>query len=325
LLLGLEIGGTKLQLGLGTADGQLLALRRFTVVPEAGAPGILAQITAALDPLLADAGARRDSIEAAGIGFGGPVDTERGIVTTSYQISGWDGFPLVDWVRAHMGIARVALHNDADTAGLGEAGFGAGVGLSPILYVQVGSGIGGGLIVDGRIYRGAGLGAVEIGHLWIDDPHDPPGQTLEQRASGWAIGAKGRSCLARQIESGRTPGPLAQLAQGDPERIDAALVAEAAARGDPEAAAVLQSATRAMARGLAHAITLLAPRRVILGGGVSLIGEAQWFQPIRQALEPWVFPPFRSHYDLVPAALGERVVVLGALALAQHALTPGRC
>jgi glucokinase len=322
LLLGVEIGGTKLQLGLGRGDGRLLALERRTVDPSGGAEGLRAQVAQAFVALLDRAGARRDAIAAAGIGFGGPVDSTRGVVTLSHQVEGWDGFPLADWFRETFGIPRVVLHNDADTAGLGEARFGAGVGFSPLLYVTIGSGIGGGLILDGQIYRGGGAGAIEIGHLWIVDRSsaDLDVLRLEDLASGWAIARTAREFAARLARGGPTGWKVLELAGGDPEKITAVTVAEAARLGDQEARFLLNKAVHAMANGLNQAVTLLAPRRIILGGGVSLVGEDLWFAPIRRQLDINVFPPFRGTFDVVPAALGEEVVVHGALALAHDIL-----
>ncbi len=310
--LAIEIGGTKLQLALGTGDGRLLAVARRDVDPTRGAQGVLAQIQAAF-PAIRDVDATIP-ITAAGIGFGGPVDADRGLVTTSHQVAGWDGFPLADWTRTTLGLERVVLENDADTAAMGEATVGAGRGLSPLLYVNSGSGVGGGLILDGAIYRGSGRGALEIGHLWIDPP-DPArgcsGNTLEGRASGWAIGRDGQSA-ARE---GHAPA-LLQHAGDNIDAITGRLVATLAAEGDPACQAILRCATEAMAQGLAHAVTLLAPRRIVLGGGVSLAAPEVWLEPITKRLDALVFPPFQGTFDVVPAALGEEVVLHGALALA---------
>jgi glucokinase len=299
---GIEIGGTKLQLGLGRGDGLLVDLERRRIDPEAGGEGIRAQIVEAAGVLID----RQGTIPAAGIGFGGPVDAVRGVVTVSNQIGGWAGFPIVAWAREALRIPRVGLQNDADTAALGEARFGAGVGHNPVLYVTVGSGIGGGLVIDGAIYRGSGRGAVEIGHLIVGEGET----TLEAIASGWSIAREARRGLETSGD-----GPLLRLCGGDPSRVTTELVARAATEGDGVASRALATARRAMGRALAHAVTLLAPGRIILGGGVSLMGEALWFAPIRDEVASRVFPPFRGTYDVVPAALGEEVVVHGALAL----------
>ena len=162
--LGIEIGGTKLQLGAGPGDGTLAGLWRGTVDVAAGSEGIRRQIAAAVPELLATSGVERGRLRGVGIGFGGPVDDPTQTIIKSHQIEGWDGFPLADWISDLVGLPA-ALGNDADVAGLAEALHGAGKGLSPIFYITVGSGIGGGFIIDGQIYRGVGRGAAEIGHL----------------------------------------------------------------------------------------------------------------------------------------------------------------
>ena len=141
--LGIEIGGTKLQLGIGHGQGKLRALDRLRVDPSRGANGVFEQIEDAVPRLLANAKLDRKQIQAAGIGFGGPVDVQTGRIQKSFQIFGWDDYPLADWIGERLDIPRVVVENDADTAGLAEARFGAGVGHSPLLYITVGSGIGG--------------------------------------------------------------------------------------------------------------------------------------------------------------------------------------
>ncbi len=315
--LGLEIGGSKLQLGLGPGDGTLAALWRGTVDPAAGADGIRRQITAAVPEMLAQSGIDRAQLQGVGIGFGGPVDDATRTVIKSHQIEGWDGFPLADWIGEITGLPA-ALGNDADVAGLAEALFGAGKGLSPIFYITIGSGIGGGLIINGEIYRGCGRGAAEIGHLrlrWhygcaIEE------EVLEKYASGWAIGQK-----ATHGKPGRVKGSkLLQRVDGKRREITAAEVACAAEEGDPYALWVLEQTWPSLAAGICQMITLLCPRRIVIGGGVSLMGEKLLFEPLRQLVADRVFKPFADCYDIVPAALGEAVVVHGALALARRRL-----
>jgi glucokinase len=321
-VLGIEIGGTKLQLGIGLGDGTLLALERFRVDPDRKAAGILEQIEAAVSPLLAKAGLTRDQIRAIGVGFGGPVDCDRGRIQKSYQIDGWDDFPLTDWIREHLGVSSVALENDADAAGLAECRFGAGCGHSPLVYITVGSGIGGALIVDDRIYRGAGRGATEIGHLRVPYGKGPnvAWRELELVASGWAIAAAAKDVAQQKLQQKRTDWVVLAHAGFDPTQITAAMVADAAAAGDGDATAILDNARLSFAFALTQAIALLAPRRIVIGGGVSLIGENDWFEPIRRTTARNVFPPFQGRYDILPATLGEAVVVHGALTIARDAV-----
>jgi glucokinase len=326
-LLGIEIGGTKLQLGVGQGGGDLAALERRQVEPSRGAAGILEQIEAAFPELIHRAGLTGRPIRAIGIGFGGPVDAAQGRIERSYQVPGWEGFPLAGWLRDRFAVPSVVVENDADTAGLAEARFGSGRGASPLLYMTVGSGIGGALLLEGRIYRGFGKGAGEIGHLHVPDGADPEARwlELEQVASGWAITQAAQDHAGRLIEDSATDWIVLERAAHDPDRITAPMVARAAREGDAASASILARAHAAVAFALVQAIALLAPRRIVIGGGVSLIGEEGWFDPIRRLVDRQVFPPFCGGFEIVPASLGEPVVVHGALALAQDALAAERC
>jgi glucokinase len=316
MFLGIEIGGTKLQLGLGEGDGTLRARWRGDVDVQAGGEGIRRQILEAVPSLLTQAGLVEHQVLGVGIGFGGPVDDHTHTVIKSHQIEGWDNFPLADWIRDMLGWPAF-LGNDADVAGLAEALFGAGKGLSPIFYMTIGSGIGGGLIIDGEIYRGCGRGAAEIGHLRIKPSGNPQAPIiLEELASGWAIGR-----LARALaENWAHDSEVFTLVGRHKERITAHHVGQAAAKGDLFAQTVLTEAWGYLAEGLAQVIALVCPRRIVIGGGVSLIGEQVLFAPLRKRLRERVFPPFQDCYDVVPPSLGEEVVVHGALALARKRL-----
>ncbi len=314
MFLGIEIGGTKLQLGLGRGDGELAGLWRGVVEPARGGEGIRQQILSAIPELLASANLNRAELRGAGVGFGGPVDDATRSVIKSHQIIGWDSFPLADWLGDALGLPT-SLGNDADVAGLAEAHFGAARGLSPILYMTIGSGIGGGLIVDGRIARGTGRGAAEIGHLRVRDSESPTGSVdvLEHLASGWGIGRFARALATHD------PAQAARLiaAADSPEAITAEHVRDLAAEGDPIAARVLARAVSALADAICATIVLVCPRRVVIGGGVSLMGEELLFRPLRQVVAERVFEPFAGLTDIVPAELGEAVVVHGAIALAR--------
>jgi glucokinase len=321
MYLGIEIGGTKLQLGFGPGDGTLAGLWRGTINVAEGPEGIRRQITGAVPELLGRTGLDRAQVKGVGIGFGGPVNDATHTVIKSHQIEGWDNFPLASWIEELVGWPAV-LGNDADVAGLAEALFGAGKGFSPIFYITIGSGIGGGLIINGEIYRGCGRGAAEIGHLqmsgqdWLSGGfHD--GVTLESLASGWAIEGIAR---ARAAAGGGESRLLRKLVGGEVDRITAREVAEAARGGDQGALLTLEEAQIYLAKAIRQVIALLCPRRIVIGGGVSLMGEQLLFEPLRQLVADRVFKPFAKCYDIVPAALGEEVVVHGALALARRRL-----
>jgi glucokinase len=315
MYLGIEIGGTKLQLGLGNGDGKLAGLWRSTVDPQTGADGIRRQILDGVSKLVDQTKLAHSDIAGVGIGFGGPVDDGTSRVIKSHQIQGWDDFPLAPWVSDMLGWPAV-LGNDADVAGLAEASFGAGRGMSPVFYITLGSGIGGGLIVNGAIQRGCGRGAAEIGHLRLAVPF-PDGiryLPLEELASGWAIEQGVRAQTARA----EATGFLTELARSKQTPLTARDVALAAGEGDDDAWYILYRAWTSLAEAICHIIALVCPRRIVIGGGVSLMGERLLFEPLRKLVAERVFPPFADCFEIVPAALGEEVVVHGALALARR-------
>jgi glucokinase len=189
----------------------------------------------------------------------------------------------------------VVLQNDAKTAALAEATHGAGKGLKRIFYITVGSGVGGGLVVDGVPDVGQGLGAGEIGHTWVPDPDTGKPEKLEHVASGWSIGKRGSRRLGRELSG--------------------AEVAKLAAGGDAVALKTVAESAEALAIGIGNVLALLHPQRFIVGGGVSLMGPI-WWGPLKAALaERFTFAPFAETYDVAPAGLGEEVVVVGAVLL----------
>jgi len=337
--LGIEIGGTKLQLGVGSgAGGPLVVLERFDVDPARGAAGILETMEAAGSRL-----AQRYQLKSIGVGFGGPVRADQGIVLKSHQIEGWTEFPLVAWCGKVFGLPAY-LGNDCDIACLAEARFGAGKGRSVVFYVTIGSGLGGGLVIDGQIYRGNGVAAAEIGHLRPGPSADRPEETVESIASGWGIAALAQARLAepmthqlKPLQDGlrkRRPEDVRQRlieveevaeefaadllgrADGKIDQVSAKLVGQAAADGNEVAIEVLSHACQALGWGIAQMITLLSPHVIVIGGGVAQMGEALLLAPLREQVDRYVFPPLRGTFSLVPAELGEAVVVHGAVALA---------
>jgi glucokinase len=313
MFLGIEIGGTKLQLAIGPGGGApLVELHRLDVEPADGAEGVLRQMARCGAELL-----KRCQVRAVGVGFGGPIDPASGTTIKSHQVDGWDRFPLVEWCRDTFGLPA-ALVNDSDAAGLAEARFGAGRGGRVVFYSNVGSGIGGALVIDGHLFCGGSGVASELGHLRPGLHCDTPDQTVESMASGWAIAAAARSRVAERPDMAVAQDLLARC-DGRAPLLTTKHVAAAALAGNQLARQVFQEACEGYGWALAQMITLLAPNAVVLGGGVSLAGEEIFLTPVREAVDRFVFPPHRGTFEIRAAELGEEVVLHGAMALAGEA------
>ena len=311
-VLGLEIGGTKLQATEGLSDGSIVRVLRAGVDRHRGAEGILEWFGEAVPDLLAHARKDGRDPKAIGIGFGGPVEAATGRVLVSHQIKGWEGVELKGWFEHHHGLPTV-VENDANAAGWAEYCKGLGRGTKNFFYMNIGSGIGGALVVDGRLYNGQGRGAGEIGHTWVPDwTAERPGASdkLENLCSGWAIERRLRAL--KSVDSGT---PLHRLCEGDAQRITCAVLAEAARTGDDVALREVKHVAETVALAMANLITLFHPERIALGGGVALMG-AVLLRPLHQALDARVFGPYRDMYQLSPCELEEDVVTTGALLLA---------
>lgn len=298
---GIEIGGTKLQIVAACEQLKIHERRRFQVDRALGADGIRAQIQRALLELK-----ERWSPLSVGVGFGGPVDWRTGRICCSHHVEGWSGINLAEWVEKLVG-APVRVDNDANTAALGEAMHGAGVGLNPVFYITLGSGVGGGLVVDGAIYHGATPGEAEIGHLRLFKD----GTILEDRCSGWAVDRR-----IREAREKGGKGLLIDLAQGsaggEARHLEAALQ-----KRDPLAERILAETIDDLAFGLSHMLHLFHPEVIVIGGGLSLLGE-----PLRSGMESvlprFTMKAFAPGPRICLAALGEDAVPMGALAAAKN-------
>jgi glucokinase len=305
-LLGIEIGGTKLQLAVGDSCGLIQQRIRLSVDRAAGAEGIRSQIAAALPELIT-----RGNPSAIGVGYGGPVEWRTGKIACSHHIAGWNDFPLAAWLSEISGLPAF-VENDANTAALGEALFGAGKGADPVLWMNSGSGVGGGLITEGRIYHGAPPGEVELGHLRLERS----GTITEDLCSGWTLDR-----MVREAAAGAPDSPLARELSGwTTEGGEARALGPALAKGDSLALSILQEIADSMAYALSHAVHLLHPEVIVLGGGVALLGEPLRAR-IAAALPHWLMDAFHPGPAIRLAALMEDAVLIGALAVASHRLS----
>ncbi len=290
-VLALDVGGTKLAAGI--VDATTADVRRSlrAPTPTGGAEASIATMIALARELL-----EHESAGMIGVSFGGPVHQDGRTVRRSMHIAGWDDLPLADRLARELGLSA-AVANDGDAAALGEARFGAGRGVRNLVYVTVSTGIGGGIVLDGRLYRGERAWAGEIGHLVLD-PSGPVCSCgrlgcLEALASGTAIAREAR----------RRSMPADSTARE---------VAQAAADGDVTAAEIWAGAMDWLGLGIASAANLLDPGRVVLGGGLTDAG-AQLFDPVRETVAVRALDP---ELEVVPTALGTSVGLVGAAAVA---------
>ncbi len=312
-VIGIDLGGTKISTALVSDAGEIIAHDYRETLAKEGLEAVIGRMLEGARQVMAQAGVEPSQVAAVGVGAPGPLDIEAGVAVAPPNLPGWDRVPLKQLIEDRLGITTF-LENDANAAALGEHRFGAGQGVEHMIYVTVSTGIGGGLILDGRLYHGADGMAGEIGHMTLV-PYGPlcgcgNRGCLESLASGTAIARQARERVARGV-----PTLMTGLAEGDPERITAKLVAEAASRGDVEAREILAEAMGYLGIGMANLVNLFNPQLIVIGGGLTNIGEAL-FGPVRRAIDRHAFRAQAETARVVQAALGGNVGVLGAAAVA---------
>jgi glucokinase len=309
IIAGIDIGGTKIAVAVAYPDGRVIAKRTIPTDVEKGPHEILERTMSLVGELAREA---RGALTAIGVGCAGPLDVVRGLILSPPNLPGWDEFPLVELLKRRFGVP-VVLENDANAAALGEQRFGAGRGFENLVYITISTGIGGGVIVDGRIVRGVGSGAGEVGHMTIipDGPVCGCGGRgcLETLCSGTAIARRASEALAEGAQSILS----AYLSTGR-ERITAARVTEAARCGDRFAEEFWSETVGYLSLGVGNIIAILAPEAIILGGGVSMAGE-QLLGPLRQRLKEQVRMAPVNDIHLLQAGLGSESGLYGAIAL----------
>ena len=296
-VLGLDIGGTKLAAGVVDESG---AVHSFLVAPTLGEEGpdrVVERLLELGRQAVEAAGVSWPAVEAVGVGCGGPLDAARGVLSPPY-LPGWHDVPLRAIAERAYGLP-VVMDNDATAAAAAEHRYGAGSGVSNMVYLTVSTGVGGGVIVDGRLYRGSDGNGAELGHVTVD------WRGRECRGCGR------RGCLEAYV-SGTSIAERAHeagLAYRTAEE-----VAAAAQAGDPGAARVWEETVEALACGLTSIVNLFEPELVVIGGGVSRSGELL-LGPVRERVRAEAMTPAGKAVRIVAAALGDRVGVVGAAAI----------
>ena len=294
-VLGLDIGGTKLAAGVVDDSGRV---HSFLVTPSEADRGPDEML-----PRLFELGRRAVeqsglAIEAVGIGCGGPLDAAKGLLLSPPHLPGWRDVPVT--ALAEQAFGRPAtLENDATAAAAAEHRYGAGVGVRSMIYLTLSTGVGGGIVVDGRLYRGAVGNGGELGHVTVDW-HGRECRGCGRRGCLEAY-VSGTSIAERSREAGL---PYATAEE----------VAAAARAGDPPAVAVWDETVEALACGLTSIVNLFEPELVVVGGGVARAGE-QLLGPARTWVLEHAMGPAAGAVDIVQAALGDQVGVVGAAAI----------
>jgi glucokinase len=308
---GIDIGGTKIALALAAPDGRIIEETRFPTRVEDGPTAILERVFKEIEKMLGTSCVR---LGAVGVGCGGPLDRARGLILSPPNLPGWDEFPIVSMLEARFGVKAV-LDNDANAAALGEHRYGAGRGLKHLVYITISTGIGGGLIVSGKLVHGVHDGAGEVGHMTVlpDGPLCGCGARgcLEALCSGTAI--------ARRARERVVAGEASSLSSLGPKELTAQAVADAARAGDALASVVWYDTIRHLSVGVGNLFHALAPEAVVIGGGVSTAGE-QLFEPLRWQVRARVrmLPP--DKINILQASLGGDSGIHGAVILGQTAL-----
>ena len=310
LVLGLDIGGTKIAAGVVAGDGSVRSMRVAPSRVEEGPDRMIERHLELGREAVAEARAAWSEIRAVGIACGGPLDPRAGVIQSPLSLPGWDDIPLVAIVSEALD-RPVVVDNDATAGALAEFWFGAGRarGVDHLVYLTISTGVGGGLVLDGRVYRGAAWNAGELGHLTVDHRGRlcACGRRgcVEAYASGTNIATRAREALAEGRASSLREVPV----------VTARDVADAAAAGDMLACEVWNETTDILGSAVANILDVFNPELVVLGGGVTRAG-AQLLDPVRELGRRLAMPPAARAGDVVLAGLGDELGVVSAAALA---------
>jgi len=314
-IIGVDLGGTNIVVGAMPEDGSReIAFRSQPTHAAQGADLVVERMIQMIEDvisvMIAETGATRADVLGVGVGAPGPLDRKLGIVITAPNL-GWKMYPLRDRIQTATGL-RTTLDNDANCATLGEWFTGAARGASNVIGVTIGTGIGGGIIIDGKLFHGASDVAGEIGHMTIDSNGRRCGcgnyGCLEAYASGTAIAERAREALANE-----QAGVLMTLCGGNLTTVTAQMVYRAALDADPVAVDVVRETARFLGAGIGALLNVLNPEVVVLAGGVVNAGEAL-FGPLKAEVRRRAFAPAVDACRIVPGELGGSAGVVGAVA-----------
>jgi glucokinase len=307
--LAIDIGGTKILAAVVSSEGDIISQEYCLTLADEGVEAVINRLLTTANNTLDKANIDISRLEGLGIAMAGALNTKRGIVTASPNLPGWHNVPLKDILTEKLGIDTYLI-NDANAAAVAEYLFGAGRGASNMIYITVSTGIGGGIIIKGKLYSGVNGCAGEIGHMTIDanGPKCKCGNRgcLEVLASGTAVA---REAITRVRRGERSQ--LGELVGGKLEDIDARIVGIAANKGDPLACEIIAKAGSYLGVGMVNLVNIFNPERIIVGGGMSHLGD-MLLEPARQVVRERAFQLSAQTVNIVPSQLGDNAGVIGA-------------
>jgi len=306
--IGVDVGGTNIKIALVDKEGAISYSNSIPTRAELGYEYTISAMKQAITDLMAATKTDKNSIEGIGFGFPGQIDYKNGIVKNAPNIPGWVEVPIAEAMEKEFGIPT-RVDNDVRCAALGELNFGAGKGCENLICITVGTGIGSGLVINGKLVRGASNAAGELGHIKLNMAGGPlcgcgDFGCLEAYASGPSIVA-----MAEEYIKGGKSTKFRELAEGG--EITPYIVSQAAAQGDGVARRIFTIMGEHIGVGLASVVNLLNPEKIIIGGGVADAGEVL-FNPIRETIAKRAMPIQASAVEIVPAGLGNSAGVIGA-------------
>ncbi len=317
-VIGVDLGGTKILAGVVSADGKILGTAKRATRPEAGPEAVVERIVKSVREAVKAAKVDPDDLLALGSGAPGPLDPDNGVVLHTPNMPGWENVPLAKMLSEAVGVPAF-IGNDVDLGTLGEFALGAGQGCQHVVGMFVGTGIGGGLILNGELWQGWRRAAAEIGHMIVlaDGPYCGCGNRgcLEALAS--------RTAIERDIWAGIKAGResvIPELLKGDDKgRLTSGALAEAMQRGDTLVADVLSRVQFYLGLGIASVVNFVDPEMVILGGGVVEAFGDEFLEPIRRvAYQNFINKRGARDVKIVPAKLGDQAGLLGAAVYARR-------
>ena len=312
-IVGVDLGGTTINVGVVPFDGgSVLGMRSVRTDADKGPKFVVDRIVDLIRDAMRDArkeaGVAEDAFLGIGLGSPGPLDRHTGTVIDTPNL-GWRNFPLRDLISNAVGL-DAELDNDANAATLGEWWQGAGRGISTLVGVTLGTGIGGGIVLDGKVFHGISDVAGEVGHMTIDSTGRRCNcgnyGCLEAYASGPAIAAR----AVEGLQSGE-PSLLPSMVRGDLSQITAETVYEAIVAGDDYAKDVMRDTAKFLGTGIANLINILNPGMVVISGGVTRAGD-RLLEPLKNEVRRRAFSHASENCQIVTSSLGSMVGVIGA-------------